>query len=79
MRTIRRDDAQHWLGAHRGDCCGGAGRAGGCGCEPHLDVANTTAARRRAFKERQRDLEQELADIAGQLRDLSSDQPETSE
>lgn len=68
MRTIQRDDAQYRRGDHRGGCCG-----------PRGYVEDTAVARRRALEEHQRDLEQELADVAEQLRDLSADQPEASE
>jgi hypothetical protein len=36
-------------------------------------------ARRGALEERQRDLEQELSDVAEQLRDLPTEQPSASE
>jgi len=35
--------------------------------------------RRHALEEHQRDLEQQLADVAEQLRDLPTDEPRTSE
>ena len=64
MRTIQQD---------------GARRRGGCGCGSHGSVEDTAEARRLALEEHQRDLEQELADVAEQLRDLSTDQPAASE
>lgn len=78
MRTIQRDDAQDRLGDHGCGCGGGPSRGGG-GCGPRRSVEDTAVARRRALEEHQRDLEQELADVTEQLRDLSADQPEASE
>lgn len=69
MRTIQRDDAQHGLGDRGSGCCGGKG---------HQDQ-DTPMDRRRALEEHQRDLEQELADVTEQLRDLSADEPSASE
>jgi uncharacterized protein involved in exopolysaccharide biosynthesis len=69
MRTIQQDEAQHSAGDHRRGCCGG----------PRGHVEDTAVARRSALEERQRDLEQELADVAQQLRDLPADEPEASE
>jgi hypothetical protein len=40
---------------------------------------DTAVARRSALEEHQRDLEQKLADVAEQLRDLPADEPEESE
>ena len=74
MRTIQRDDAKHGPG----DQLEGQRRRGGCGCGSHRPVEDK-AARRRALEEHQRDLEQELADVAEQLRDLSTDGPATGE
>jgi hypothetical protein len=78
MRTTRPNDAQHSLGDHRSGCCREPARSGGCGCGTH-GYAEDPVARRRALEEHQRDLEQELADVAEQLRDLPADQPEASE
>lgn len=64
MRAIERD---------------GPRRRGGCGCGSHESVDDTAEARRLALEEHQRDLEQELADVAEQLRDLSPDQAAASE
>jgi hypothetical protein len=69
MRTTARDDAHHSPGDHWG----------GCGCGTRRYEEDTPAARRRALEEHQRDLEQKLADVADQLRDLPPDQPEASE
>jgi len=79
MRTIQRDEAQHSVGDHRRGCCGGSSREGGHGCGSHGYKEDTAVARRSALEERQRDLEQELADVAEQLRDLPADEPEESE
>jgi hypothetical protein len=79
MRTIQRDEAQHSVGDHRRGCCGGPGHEGGDGCGPRGYVEDTAVARRSALEERERDLEQELADVAEQLRDLSADEPRASE
>jgi hypothetical protein len=78
MRTTSRDDAQQSLSDRRGGCCGGPAHSGGCGGGTH-GYAEDTVARRRALEEHQRDLEQELADVVAQLRDLPADEPEASE
>lgn len=79
MTTIQPDEAQHSEGDHRRGCCGGSSREGGDGCGSHGHDEDTAVEPRRALEERQRDLEQELADVAEQLRDLPADQPSASE
>lgn len=70
MKTIQRDDAQQRPADRGSDCCGGKRRR---------DAADSPMDRRRALQEHQRDLEQELADVTEQLRDLPADEPEASE
>lgn len=79
MRTIQQDEAQHSVGDHRRGCCGGSSRKAGDGCGPSGCAEDTEVDRRSALEERQRDLEQELADVADQLRDLSAEPPSASE
>ncbi|MDT5356916.1 MAG: hypothetical protein QOJ56_5448 [Mycobacterium sp.] len=79
MTTIQPDEAQHSEGDHRRGCCGGSSREGSDGCGSHGNAEDTAVARRGALEERQRDLEQELSDVAEQLRDLPTEQPSASE
>ncbi len=75
MKTTQRDEVQHQPAGHRGGCCGGSGHSG---CGPH-GSAEDTVARRSALEEHQRDLEQALADVAEQLRDLPAEESQASE
>lgn len=79
MRTRQREDTQHWRGDRGSGCCGGSGRRDHVGCGPHGYTEDTSMDRRHALEEHQRDLEQQLADVAEQLRDLPTDEPRTSE
>jgi hypothetical protein len=75
MTTTPREDTERGpRGRGRGGCggpgcCGGHGHGHGHGrgAEGGLDT------RRATLRERQRDLEQELAEVAGALRDLGAD------
>ena len=70
MRTMQREDVERGPKGRGHGCCGGSGCCGGNGpgSESERDSAATT--RRTTLEGRQRDLEQELADVAEQLRDL---------
>lgn len=74
MMMTRRDEIERgWRGRGRG-CCGGPGCCGGHERAPRFEQ-DTTALRRQVLEERQRDLEQELADVTSELQDLGATQP----
>ncbi|EFG79780.1 hypothetical protein HMPREF0591_0325 [Mycobacterium parascrofulaceum ATCC BAA-614] len=75
MTTIQRDYAQHGLGDRGSSCCGRPGRRNGSDYGPGWPVEDTAITRRRTLEEHQRDLEQELADVAEQIRDVPADEP----
>lgn len=73
MRTMERDDVERGPRGRGNGCCGGSGCCGGHGGGPRRDREDEPASRRSTLEERQRDLEQELADVTGQLRNLRAD------
>jgi hypothetical protein len=74
MRTMQRDDVEQGPKGRWGDCCGGSGCCGGRREHGAHRVSDAEASTRRTtLEDRQRDLEQELADVAGQLLDLSNE------
>lgn len=75
MRTMERDDVERGPRGRGHGCCGGSGCCGGHGGGPHRNREDETASRRSILEERQRDLEQELAEVTGKLRDLRADRP----
>jgi hypothetical protein len=75
MRTIERDDVERGPRGRRHGCCGGSGCRGGHGGGRRWDREDETRSRQRTLEERQRDLEQELAEVTGKLRDLRADRP----
>lgn len=73
MTTAQRDDVEQEPKGHGGECCGGSGNCGGRRKHGGHHDGETQASTSRAMLEhRQRDLEQELADVTGQLRDLGN-------
>lgn len=70
MTTTERDDVERGPRSRGHGCGGGSGCCGGHGGGPRWDREDETESRRSTLEERQRDLEQELADVTGQLRDL---------
>lgn len=74
MRTRQRDDVEPGTKGHGGDCCRGSGCCGGRREHgAHLDSDAEASVRRTTLEDRQRDLEEELTDVAGQLRDLGNE------
>jgi hypothetical protein len=69
MRTMQRDDVDQGSRGRGHGCCGGSGCCGD-GHGSHSNREDEATMRRTSLEERQRDLEQELADVAGQLRNL---------
>ena len=70
MRTMERDDATRGRHGRRCGCGGGSGCRGGNGHGGRQHHEDATTTLRTTLEERQRDLEQELADVTEQLRDL---------
>jgi len=75
MRTMERDDVERGPRGRGRGCCGGSRCCGGHGGGSHRNREDETASRQSILEERQRDLEQELAEVTGKLRDLRADRP----
>jgi len=73
MRTMERDDVERGRRGHGHDCCGGPGCCGGHGRDRGFAGEDETARRRRALEERQRDLEEALAEVTSELADLGAE------
>jgi hypothetical protein len=74
MRTMERDEVVRGRRGHGHGhgCCGGCGgpRRG-----RHLRGEEAASTRRRALEERQRDLEEALAEVTSELADLDVERP----
>jgi hypothetical protein len=70
----RRDEIERGSRGRGRGCCGGPGCCGGHERALRFEQ-DTTARRRQVLEERQRDLEQELADVTSELQDLGATQP----
>ena len=75
MRTMGRDDVERGPRGHGRGCCGGSGCCGGHGQGTRLEHEAETASRRRTLEERQRDLEEALAEVTSELADLGAERP----
>lgn len=73
MRTMGRDDVERGSRGHIRGCCGGSGCCAGHGRGPHREREEETASRRRVLEERQRDLEEALAEVTSELADLGAE------
>lgn len=73
MTTMERGDVERDPRGHGHGCCGGADCCGGHGRGPHFGRKEETASRRRVLEERQRDLEEALAEVTSKLADLGAD------
>ncbi|MDA8283301.1 MAG: hypothetical protein M0Z42_08425 [Actinomycetota bacterium] len=73
MKTMGRDDVERGPRGRGRGCCGDAGCCGGHGRGPHREREEETASRRRTLEERQRDLEEALAEVTSELADLGAE------
>ena len=73
MRTMERDEVGRGPRGRGHGCCGGSGCCGGHGGGWHGGREDETTSRRTSLEERRRDLEQALADVSEQLRDLGAE------
>ncbi len=70
MTTTERHDVERGPRGRGHGCCGGTGCCGGHGGGPRWDREDETLSRRSTLEERQSDLEEELAEVTGKLREL---------
>jgi hypothetical protein len=75
MRTIERDDVEYGTRGHRNGCCGGSDCCGGQRGGHRSAGSDESAGRRRVLEKRQRDLEETLAEVTSELRDLGIERP----
>ncbi len=73
MRTMERDDVARGPRGRGHGCCGGSDCCGGHGGGPRWDRDDEAPSQRSILEERQRNLEEELAEVTGKLRDLGAD------
>lgn len=73
MRTMERDDVERGPRGRGHGCCGGSGCRGGSGVGLRWEGEDDAPSQRSILEERQRDLEEELAEVTGRLRDLRAD------